>query len=237
VVSLGHRIKGIFAFSFLNDIITLLVYNTAISTIRRIWGNNMDTQNEKHRKSTILYDAGCGCISILLGAAFLGAVALRGQQINIIPTILYDAGFWFLIPMFVGGVFLGVVIDYFWNYLILYLALRWQKISITIKRRFAYTAIITAVGLLIDWLYYQFTWGTQVVVGSLGVSALFEGPGLNPGLELGTILIPMALIGAVNYFGSRFHLHLEKKHALVVGLAMAVFTAPWLIVAFVLSGR
>jgi len=195
----------------------------------------MDTQNEKHRKSTILYDAGCGCISILLGAAFLGAVALRGQQINIIPTILYDAGFWFLIPMFVGGVFLGVVIDYFWNYLILYLALRWQKISITIKRRFAYTAIITAVGLLIDWLYYAFTWGT-LVIGSLRVPAIFERPGINPGLELSTILIPMALIGVVNYFASRFYLHLDKKHALVVGATMAVFTAPWLIVAFVLLG-
>ena len=193
----------------------------------------MDTQNEKQRKSTILYDAGCGCISILLGAAFLGAVALRGQQINIIPTILYDAGFWFLIPMFVGGVFLGVVIDYFWNYLILYLALRWQKISITIKRRFAYTAIITAVGLLIDWLYYAFTWGT-LVIGSLRVPAIFERPGINPGLELSTILIPMALIGVVNYLASHFYLHLDKKHAFVVGLVMAIFTAPWLIVAFVL---
>ncbi len=193
----------------------------------------MDTQNEKHRKSTILYDVGCGCISILLGAAFLGAVALRGQQINIIPTILYDAGFWFLIPMFVGGVFLGVVIDYFWNYLILYLALRWQKISITIKRRFAYTAIITAVGLLIDWLYYAFTWGT-LVIGSLRVPAIFERPGINPGLELSTILIPMALIGVVNYLASHFYLHLDKKHAFVVGLVMAIFTAPWLIVAFVL---
>jgi hypothetical protein len=193
----------------------------------------MDTQNEKHRKSTILYDAGCGSIAILLGAAFLGAVALRGQQINIIPTILYDAGFWFLIPIFVGGVFLGVVIDYFWNYLILYLALRWQKISITIKRRFAYTAIITAVGLLIDWLYYAFTWGT-LVIGSLRVPAIFERPGINPGLELSTILIPMALIGVVNYLASHFYLHLDTKHAFAVGLVMAIFTAPWLIVAFVL---
>jgi hypothetical protein len=193
----------------------------------------MDTQNEKHRKSTILYDAGCGSIAILLGAAFLGAVALRGQQINIIPTILYDAGFWFLIPMFVGGVFLGVVIDYFWNYLILYLALRWQKISITIKRRFAYTAIITAVGLLIDWLYYAFTWGT-LVIGSLRIPAIFERPGINPGLELSTILIPMALIVVVNYLASHFYLHLDKKHAFVVGLVMAIFTAHWLIVAFVL---
>jgi hypothetical protein len=200
------------------------------------WGKNMDTHNEKHRKSTILYDAGCGSIAILLGAAFLGGVALRGQQINIIPPILDGAGGWFLIPMFVGGVFLGVVVDYFWNYLILYLALRWQKISITIKSRFVYTAIITAVGLLIDWLYYELTWGF-LVIGSLRVPPVFERWGTQPGLELSTILIPMALIGVVNYFTSRYYLHLDKKHALVVGLAMAVFTAPWLLVAFVLLVR
>jgi hypothetical protein len=196
----------------------------------------MDTQNEGHRKSTILYDGGCGCVmAMLFGAAFSGVVALRWQQISIIPTILYDAGGWFLIAMFFGAAFSGVVVDYFWNYLILYLALRWQKISITRKRRFVYIAIITAVGLLIDWLYYEFTWGT-LVIGSLMVPAIFEMPGLNPGLELSTILIPMALIGVVNYLASRFYLHLDKKHASVVGLAMAVFTAPWLIVAFVLLG-
>jgi hypothetical protein len=193
----------------------------------------MDTQHEKHRKSTILYDCGGGCVmAMLFGVAFSGVV---GHQIGIIPTILYDAGGWFLIAMFVGGVFSGVVADYFWNYLILSLALRWQQISITRKRRFVYIAIITAVGLLIDWLYYEFTWGF-LVIGSLRVPPVFERPGLNPGLELSTILIPMALLWAVNYLASRFHLHLDAKHALVVGLVMAVFTAPWLIVAFVLLG-
>ena len=197
----------------------------------------MDTQHEKHHKSTKVYDAGCGCVmAMLFGVAFSGVVAsLHGQQINIIPPILYDLGGWFLIPMFIGGVFLGVVVDYFWNYLILYLALRWQKISITRKRRFVYIAIITAVGLLIDWLYYELTWGF-LVIGSLRVPPVFERWGTQPGLELSTILIPMALIGVVNYFASRFYLHLDKKHASVVGAVMAVFTAPWLIVAFVLLG-
>jgi hypothetical protein len=161
----------------------------------------MDTQNEKHPKS----------------------------------TILYDAGGWFLIAMFFGVAFLGVVVDYFWNYLILSLALRGQKISITRKRRFVYTAIITAVGFLIDWLYYELTWGF-LVIGSLRVPPVFEMWGTQPGLELSTILIPMALIGVVNYFTSRFYLHLDKKHASVVGAVVAVFTAPWLIVAFVLLG-
>lgn len=193
----------------------------------------MDTQHEKHHKSTILYDAGCECLlAMLFGGAVLGVAA---HQISIIPLILYDAGGWFLIAMFFGAVFSGVVIDYFWNYLILYLALRWQRISITRKRRFVYTAIITAVGLVIDWLYYELTWGF-LVIGGLRIPPVFETWGTKPGLELSTILIPMALIGAVNYLASRFHLHLDKRQALVVGLAMAVFTAPWLIVAFVLLG-
>jgi len=193
----------------------------------------MDTQYEKQRKSTILYDAGCGCImAMLFGGAVLG---VAGDQISIISPILYDAGGWFLIPMFVGGVFLGVVVDYFWNYLILSLALRWQKISITRKTRFVYTAIITAVGLLIDWLYYELTWGF-LIIGSLRVPPVFERWETQPSLELSTILIPMALLWVANYLTSRFHLHLDKKHASVVGLVMAVFTAPWLIVAFVLLG-
>jgi hypothetical protein len=197
----------------------------------------MDTQHEKQRKSTILYDAGCGCVmAMLFGVAFSGVVAsLSWQQIGIIPTILYDAGGWFLIPMFFGGVFLGVVVDYFWNYLILYLALRWQKISITRKRKFVYITIITAVGLLIDWLYYELTWGF-LIIGSLRVPPVFEMWGTQPGLELSTILIPMALLWVANYLASRFYLHLDKKQASVVGLAMAVFTAPWLIVAFILLG-
>jgi hypothetical protein len=150
-------------------------------------------------------------------------------------TILYDAGGWFLIPIFFGGVFLGVVVDYFSNYLILSLALRWQKISITRKIRFVYIAIITAVGLLIDWLYYELTWGF-LVIGSLRVPPVFERWATKPGLELGTLLIPMALLWAVNYLASRFYLNLDKKHASVVGAVMAIFTAPWLIVAFVLLG-
>jgi hypothetical protein len=46
----------------------------------------------------------------------------------------------------------------------------------------------------------------------------------------------MALIGVVNYLVSRFYLHLDKKHALVVGSAMGIFTAPWVMVAIILLG-
>ena len=196
---------------------------------------NTDTRNEAHRKSTILYAAGCGfVIAMFFGGMFLGVVADHFSDYSISSP--YDAGDWFSTAIYYGGTVLGVVFNYFWNYLILYLALRWQKISITRKRRFVYTAIITAAGLLIDALYYDFTWGT-LVIGSLRIPAVFERPGLNPGLELSTILIPIALIGAVNYFASRFYLHLDKKQALVAGLAMAVFTAPWVMVAVVLLVR
>ncbi|MGM0686757.1 MAG: hypothetical protein ACQET3_07295 [Promethearchaeati archaeon] len=154
-------------------------------------------------------------------------------------TVLYDAGGWFVLGglyLYYGvGVVFGVLIDYLWNYLVLSLALRCQRISIAGKRKSVYTVIITAVGLLIGWLYYELTWGS-LVIGSLRVPAIFESPGLNPGPELSTIVIPMVLVGAVNYLASRFYLHLESRRALVVGSAMAVFTAPWLIVAFVLLG-
>lgn len=147
--------------------------------------------------------------------------------------ILYDAGGWFLIAMFFGVAFIGVVLDYFWNYFVLLLTLRWRHINITVKRKLVYSVGITAFGLLIDWLYYEFTWGT-LDIGVLRVPAVFQRPGTQPILEIATILIPMALIGVVNYFASRLHLHLNVTNALVVGGMMAVFTAPWLIVAFVL---
>lgn len=148
-------------------------------------------------------------------------------------VVLYDAGGWFLISIFFGVAFVGVVLDYLWNYLVLSVTLRWRHINIPRKRKAIYCVVITAFGLFIDWLYYEFTWGT-LVLGNLIVPAAFPRPGTQPGLELSTLLIPIALIGIVNYFASRLHLHLDTKNSLVVGAMMAVFTAPWLIVAFVL---
>ena len=146
---------------------------------------------------------------------------------------MYDSGGWFLVFMFFGVAFVGLIIDYFWNYLILFLALRLQHINISIKRKLVYTVIITAFGLIIDWLYYELAWGTAVF-GGLRMPTLFPRPGTQPGLEIATIVVPMILIGIVNYFASRLHLHLNRKDGLIVGGMMAVLTAPWLIVAFVL---
>jgi len=169
-------------------------------------------------------------MSMLFGGAVLGTV---GNQIGIIPPTLYDLGGWPLVPMFIGLVFLGIVADYSWDYLILSSALRWQKISIVRRTRILYIAMMGTAGLLIDWLYYELTWGF-LASSSIGVQAMSKGPGLNTGLEVSTILMPMVLIGVANYLASRSHLHLDSKRASVVGLAMAVLTAPWLMVAFVL---
>ena len=149
------------------------------------------------------------------------------------PVVLYDAGGWFLMGAFFGVVLVGVVLDYFWNYLIIYLTLRWKHIIISTKRKYIYCVIITALGLLIDWLYYELTWGT-LVLGNLRVSAIFPRAGVQPGLELATILMPMVILGVVNFALSRIYLQLSSKQAAVLGAMMGVFTAPWLIVAFVL---
>ncbi|MFC1862052.1 hypothetical protein ACFLX6_02035 [Chloroflexota bacterium] len=103
--------------------------------------------------------------------------------------MLYDAGGWFLGFIFFGVALVGVVLDYFWNFLIFWVTLHWKHISIPTKKKHIYCVIITALGLLIDWLYYELTWGT-LVLGSLRVPAAFPHPGVQPGLELSIILIP-----------------------------------------------
>jgi len=44
-------------------------------------------------------------------------------------AVLYDAGGWFLISIFFGVAFIGVVLDYLWNYLMLSVILRWPHIN------------------------------------------------------------------------------------------------------------
>lgn len=148
-------------------------------------------------------------------------------------TTLHDAGGWFLVTL-VGGVgLLGLAFDYFWNYLILFLGLRWLHFSVSHRRKFVYCLIVTALGLLIDWLYYELTWG-YLVLGSLRVAPVFERAGLQPALEFTTILIPMVLVAAVNFGTARLLLRMSLKQAAILGATMGVFTAPWLITVFVL---
>ena len=150
-------------------------------------------------------------------------------------TILYDAGGWFLISVFFGVALVGVVFDYFWNYLVLSLTLRRQRIDIRRKTRHAYCLVITALGLLIDWLYYEICWGT-LVIGSLRVPAVFSHSGQQLALELRTVLLPMVVLGGLHFGFSRYFLKLTTRQAVLFGLVMGVCTAPWLIVGYVLLG-
>jgi hypothetical protein len=150
-------------------------------------------------------------------------------------TTLYDAGGWFLIPILGGVMLLGVAADYFWNYLILFLGLRCLKFGVSHRLKFAYCAIVTALGLLIDWLYYELTWG-YLVLGGLRVAPLFERPGSQTALEFATILMPMVVIAAVNFGTARLLLRMGLKQAAILGVTMGIFTAPWLITGYMALG-
>ena len=158
---------------------------------------------------------------------------VRKKECPLKSTILYDAGGWFLISMFLGVTLVGVVIDYFWNFLVCSITLRWKHIVVPARKKFVYCIIVSALGLLIDWLYYELTWDT-LLIGNLRVSAAFIPAGTRPFLELSTILIPAVIIGLINFGISKLYFRLTSKQALLLGTAMGIFTAPWLIVAFVL---
>lgn len=146
---------------------------------------------------------------------------------------VYDVGGWYFIPLFFGlGILAGVVFDYFWNYFIFHLSLRRLDLIIPLGRKIIFCLIITALGLFIDWLYYGITWGS-LSVGPIRDTPVFSRPGSEPVLEILTILIPMVLIASVNYTVSRLLLKVTNHEGLIIGVMMGVFTAPWLIIVYV----
>ena len=145
---------------------------------------------------------------------------------------LHDAGGWYLIPALLGIPVAGVVLDYFWNFLVLFLGLRWLHISVSTKSKFIYCLIVTGSGLVIDILYYAIAWGV-LELGSLRGHPDSPRWGTETVLEFSTILIPMALIMAINYMVSRLYLHIDSKQAVILGAIMGFFTAPWAIVVYV----
>jgi hypothetical protein len=150
-------------------------------------------------------------------------------------TTLYDVGVWYLLPILGGMMLVGLAADYFWNYLILFLGLRWLKFGVSHRLKFGFCAIITALGLLIDWLYYELTWG-YLVLGGLRVAPLFQRPGSQTALEFATILIPMVIIAAVNFGTARLLLRMGLRQAAILGIIMGVLTAPWLITGYMALG-
>lgn len=156
-----------------------------------------------------------------------------GKQDNRKPFTLYDAGGWFLVAVLTGGYFIGLVIDYFWNYLVFSFSLRRLRFNVTTSRKHVYCAVATVLGLFIDWLYYELAWGF-LVVGNLRVPPVFERAGTRPILELSTIIIPIFMLAIVNYCLSRLLLRVTSRQAVILGAVMGFFTAPWLIVGFIL---
>lgn len=151
-------------------------------------------------------------------------------------AVMYDAGGWFLIFLVFGILLVGVIADYFWNYLVLHFSLRWQEFSATKARKFIYCLVATIAGFIVDWLYYELTWG-NLSVGSLHISAIFQHPGTSPVLEFSTIIIPVVVLFLINFALSRgFFRGLSIRQSLVVGILMSVFTAPWIITAVVVLG-
>jgi hypothetical protein len=148
---------------------------------------------------------------------------------------LYDVGGWILFPLLFGVIgIVGVVIDYFWNYLIFHLSLRRLDLIFSLGKKITYCLIITALGLFIDWLYYELAWGT-FIVGPVRIAAAFPRASSHPVLEILTILIPMILIALVNYIVSRLFLKVNNHEGLVISIMMGIFTAPWLIIVYVVT--
>lgn len=145
-------------------------------------------------------------------------------------TTLYDFGigplFYFLFA--VGGFFLGLILDYLWNWLVLTVAL-WRprgsagptaEITIPrviIGRRMLYAVFITLIGIPINVLYAGIAWNWS-----------WE-PRINIALQVLLMIMPIGLLWLGNYLLSRYFLKLDNRQAVTVAAIMAVLTAPWLL--------
>jgi hypothetical protein len=161
------------------------------------------------------------------------ANGLPGNKNNKSVT-LYDAGGWYLLAYLGFAMILGTLLDFGWNFLVLHLTLK--RLSLAVKRvsKFVYSVIATIIGLFIDWLYYSICW-KEGWGEWWPCQPLFTPRDPHPILELATILVPILLIALANYLLARLYLKLETRQAAIVGAAMGVFTAPWIIIIIQLS--
>jgi len=149
---------------------------------------------------------------------------------------LYDMGFgpwlFFALPSLL---LVGFILDYLWNLIVLSVALAViRKLSvsglsgatldqptalgkISWRRRLAYCLIVTAVGLGIGVIWFT--------LDLLPIPTL-PSPVLSP-----LLLLPLAMaaLGIVNSVLSQRFFRLKRKQAASFGVAMGVFTAPWLL--------
>jgi len=139
---------------------------------------------------------------------------------------LYDAG-GLIILITIFGIPFGSVFDYLWNLLVFSVALPFlpanRKVIVSKRRRFLYCLLITLLGIIIDWAYFELTWDTH-----FGKTGLWI-PVMSQGLQFVWLLLPMVMIGLVNFALSYSYLKLERKQAVILGVIMALFTAPWLL--------
>lgn len=139
---------------------------------------------------------------------------------------LYDFGGGILGIIFFGIPF-GVLFDYFWNLLVLSIALPRlpgkDKPKIGKGRKQAYCFFITVLGFVIDWAYFELTWDM-----SLGRNIVWV-PAMSQAFQFVWLFLPMVMIWLVNVALSYAYLKLERRQAIIFGAVMGVFTAPWLL--------
>lgn len=145
---------------------------------------------------------------------------------------LYDGGGVFLIWMLLGIPF-GSVLDYFWNYIVLSQTLkRFLKINAFDEKdfikdkRITYGVFITLLGVVIDWAFVELVWDIDL----LGRGAWW--PEMDLLFQLLLIIVPIVMLFAVNFALSWAYLKLNRRQSAIIGIFMAVFTAPWLLVIF-----
>ena len=144
---------------------------------------------------------------------------------------LYDAGGFILVWIFFG-LPLGIIFDYLWNLLVLWIALpRLQQktvattdaASVSGRRKAAYCLFITILGFLIDWAYFEMTWDM-----GFGKSQFWY-PAMGQPLQILLIVVPIILLWLANFALSYAYLRLERRKSFILGGIMAVFTAPWVL--------
>ena len=148
-------------------------------------------------------------------------------------AVLYDAGGWFIIPIMLGVPIVGLLLDYFWNYLALSLSTRWAHVWVDSGRKHCFCLIVTPVGLVIDWIYYKVVWGG----GMLFHPALFPGSGGHQVIEVATILAPMAILLGEYVIMAELYLHWDFRRSVRLGAIMGALTSPWLILGYFLLHR
>jgi len=139
---------------------------------------------------------------------------------------LHDAGGLILLITFFGIPF-GILFDYLWNLIVFSIALPRLPEDVKNKlgkgKRLAYCLFITLLGIVIDWAYFELTWDTHF--GRTGIWI----PAMSQALQFVWLLLPMVMIGLVNFALAYSFLKMGRRQSVILGAIMAFFTAPWLL--------